>query len=598
MKKISKILSLIVGLLFAAGIFVGCMGFPRVPNLTMEQDTNFVVRSQGGSAVQYGNIVYFINGFNTLTYNPTADGRFNAWGDVQRGALYRAELRGEREGREFVSGFNENPDLVINENAFTATGQVYAQNEFYSTPQLRHGININDEDFDFDNFDVNDPDNWIDLVAVERIVPKAIGTVAGDTLSGHGGIFIFGEWIYYATPSITRDTAGRMQDDRVDFMRTRVDGSQTQHIYSTQGPANHAPYAFYRIGDAVYMVVFYTPAGETSGRIVSVRMEDNRRRPNNPYLIAENVTSVIFPRFDFYDSVNHYRYENNLEHFIFFTRNFVHGDGVQEGNIVEMMRPSGEEGIRIRGSGQHITLVDVRDGLLIYTETDLFNNQIIKYDNLHDALMGGYAIIDEESVFVGSRTYREHQLSLTGVNEYRQNIQINSYYHLAINANLFGSSYIFFRDHHRSHPMILASSAQGPVQLVSALNVHNVLNEVWPVGVTKHHLYGSELYFLGDGNYLMRIDILTPNATPQVMSHAPIEQNHFAPDLVAGFVMYFAFVDEWVMGGGYAFFRSTRRDGDGVQSVLVYYRAYGDRMPEEDEDFVPDDDLYLGEEWN
>ncbi|MCL2234324.1 MAG: hypothetical protein FWC11_03630 [Firmicutes bacterium] len=595
MKRISKILSLIIGLILAGTMFVGCMGFSRVPNLNMEQRTDFVVRSQGGSAVQYGNIVYFINGFNTLTYDPLYDGRFNAWGDAQRGAIYRAELRGQRasynESGVLVADPNGREWMLPQEIGFPANGfenTVYEWIEFYSERTLRHGINVEDDDFD-----INNEDNWVDLVNVERIVPKAIGTVGGNTATGHGGIFIFGEWIYYATPSITRDTAGRMQDNRVDFMRTRIDGSQTQLIYSTTGPANQSPYAFYRIGNAVYMVVFYTPADETSGRIVSVRMEDGRRRPNNPYMIADGVTGVIFPRVEFYDSVNHYHYQNTLEHFIFFTREFVHGDGVQDGNIVEMMRPSGQERTRIRGAGHQLTLVDVRDGLLIYTESNVLDTQILKYDNLHNALMG-VRVYGEDNAFLywygGSETYREHQLNLDVRHDgmtlnqkaRARNIQINSTLQNQINVANFAPGFIFFRDDLHLDPMILATSAHGPVQVVSALNIHNVINEVWPTAFqAKHQLVGNMLYFTNEG-YLMRINILERNATPERMSHTTMEQNHFAPDLVAGFVMYFGFVDEWTVGGGMAFFRSTRRQG--AESVLVYGRPDSEMRPEEEDD--------------
>ena len=45
-----------------------------------------------------------------------------------------------------------------------------------------------------------------------------------------GGIAVFGDWIYYATPNTSKDSSGTASTTHTDFMRTRTDGSVTQRI--------------------------------------------------------------------------------------------------------------------------------------------------------------------------------------------------------------------------------------------------------------------------------------------------------------------------------------------------------------------------------
>ncbi|MDE7395484.1 MAG: hypothetical protein K2M95_05150, partial [Clostridiales bacterium] len=95
-KFIPILLCLCIGL--TCSLF-GCGGekFSKI-KVNGSQDTSYTVYSQGGMAVQYGNYVYFINGYSG--YEDT-DGKNNNWPSVVKGGLYRAELRGTKEGGEF-----------------------------------------------------------------------------------------------------------------------------------------------------------------------------------------------------------------------------------------------------------------------------------------------------------------------------------------------------------------------------------------------------------------------------------------------------------------------------------------------------------------
>lgn len=70
-------------------------------------------------------------------------------------------------------------------------------------------------------------DGKVDQSSYELIVPKHIYSA-----STKSGIAIFGEWIYYASPNQDKNDAGTPSTTRLDFMRSKIDGSITQKIYT------------------------------------------------------------------------------------------------------------------------------------------------------------------------------------------------------------------------------------------------------------------------------------------------------------------------------------------------------------------------------
>ena len=100
MKKIITILA--IALICVLGM-TACSGASTVTQVNIEgrQSLDCAVTGNGGSAVQYGKYLYFING--TRGYEDT-DGTNNVAGQVIKGALYRAELTGETVANAGVTG--------------------------------------------------------------------------------------------------------------------------------------------------------------------------------------------------------------------------------------------------------------------------------------------------------------------------------------------------------------------------------------------------------------------------------------------------------------------------------------------------------------
>ncbi|MDE7406361.1 MAG: hypothetical protein K2M89_05770, partial [Clostridiales bacterium] len=109
MKKSQLATSIALAAVLAATpvAMLGCSGDSYSEIKFSAQDTKYAVTSQGGSAVAYGNNIYFVNGYRGYS---DSDGKANAWGDVVKGGLYRAQLNGARDAnnaQEFIAQADE-----------------------------------------------------------------------------------------------------------------------------------------------------------------------------------------------------------------------------------------------------------------------------------------------------------------------------------------------------------------------------------------------------------------------------------------------------------------------------------------------------------
>ena len=106
------------------------------------------------------------------------------------------------------------------------------------------------------------------------IVPKKVfSSYAG------AGIYVFGDWIYYVTPSEVTSASGTTLTNYIEFMRTKVDGTGTQTIKRIDG--NSTQYAFVN-GSLIYY---------TDSKLVSINCESKKET-----VISEHVSSYRIPK--------------------------------------------------------------------------------------------------------------------------------------------------------------------------------------------------------------------------------------------------------------------------------------------------------------
>ncbi len=72
--------------------------------------------------------------------------------------------------------------------------------------------------------------------------------------SYEAGLYIYGGYLYYATPSTQKNTSGEVLNSNLDFKRTKLDGTDTTNGYIWQSSDNAVDYRFVEVGDTVYLI--------------------------------------------------------------------------------------------------------------------------------------------------------------------------------------------------------------------------------------------------------------------------------------------------------------------------------------------------------
>ena len=531
MKKKNIVISIILALTLAMSVFAfaGCGDNSYGGSVKVEgtQDTSYAVHSNGGNAVQYGNYIYFING--SASYEDT-DGKNNVWGDVVKGALYRAELVGDKNGAEF-----------------DVKGSVSEVTNEYVEFKTSAGV-------DYD-------DNPIDVANVQLIAPKIIGT------SGYssGGIFIYDNYVYYATPNNVRNKAGEYQYKKTDFLRTSLDGKVTQKLYTSENDTDTSPYAFYKQGDKVYLVLL----DGTTLKSISV----NDKKVIETLKIAEDVTSATLPtKSDYYANDNS---SVSVEDFVFFTRSATDEDGQRSGTVLEYIRPDGSERTVFLNNGQTSSIEAVRDGVVFYRTTEN-GNTVINFTNLHDSFMGEAG---KDTTDPNSPTYKAYEDSLPA-DKRRTNVRGT-----ALNVgNLSSYTYTYaFRPSSDIDPnvdtvYVLASTGSA----MYLFGNDGTSKTVYSSSATIETVIDGYAYYRNSTNFIQRLNIFEENAEPQEVSDRAGITNGLPVDVVAGYVMYFGIIDDWA--SGYAVFNKLPGEGiEGSKAMFVGKRAEDDEETTDEE---------------
>lgn len=340
MRKITGVLALLI----CIAVMLGACVYTPV-KLDGKADLSYAATSNGGTAVQLGKYVYFINGIKPID---DTEGANNVWGKVQKGGIYRIEM---------IDGVDKN------------VTDAYGTYKTFVNSEAAEGKFIDSEDYTgFKMITVKDyEDEDTAFVKSELVVPKLV------TGGGYkdGGLFIIDGWMYYCSPNNQKDKKGEIQYNLTDFFRTRVDGSGTQRIYTTKTPSSTISYGYYYIDKTTYLCVFEDTT------ITSVEMTGGRVK--NAKIIAEDVTGALFPKKDV--SYSGMADGGNMD-YIYYTRAATKDDKEQTGNVVVRMRPSGDTAKRVIlfNGGSNISLHSMKDGILFYTETQVSATKLYACD--------------------------------------------------------------------------------------------------------------------------------------------------------------------------------------------------------------------------
>ena len=117
-----------------------------------------------------------------------------------------------------------------------------------------------------------------------------------------GGIYIYGDYVYFSTPSTARDAGGTTLNSRLEFKRAKLDGTEVMSDYYFQSQSTNLDYRFVEEDGKVYLLYALSEKydGEDRTNIHSVNLETR-----TDTLLAYDVSSYLF---DTDDASNAYVY--------------------------------------------------------------------------------------------------------------------------------------------------------------------------------------------------------------------------------------------------------------------------------------------------
>lgn len=202
-------------------------------------------------------------------------------------------------------------------------------------------------------------------------------------------LYIFGDHLYFATPSTKISSTADRLTKRTSFARVGLSGEDFEVLYTTE-TEDTIKYEYYSVSDTeMYLVVL------EGDELYSVNLSKKAKKK----VIAEEVTSAVF------SSTN--GRGNGAESFVFYTKAPASTYLTQNGNIVYKATPDGKTNSKI-SSGETVTLMEIKFGNLYFsvgniiykttTAAGLDKSNIVSYNAYKKYILledGGIVGVDE-----------------------------------------------------------------------------------------------------------------------------------------------------------------------------------------------------------
>lgn len=129
--------------------------------------------------------------------------------------------------------------------------------------------------------------------SVETVVPRIIHSG-----NSNAGIFIYGDYVYYATPSTDKNSDGAIQKSNISFASSKLDGTDSMKGSYAQYTDNTIEYRYVEVDGTVYLIYVakdedYFKTGTKSTNIHSVNTKTNKDT-----LLVMGADSVTFDKND------------------------------------------------------------------------------------------------------------------------------------------------------------------------------------------------------------------------------------------------------------------------------------------------------------
>ncbi|MBE7088515.1 MAG: hypothetical protein E7370_03220 [Clostridiales bacterium] len=147
----------------------------------------------------------------------------------------------------------------------------------YGTPVKGALMRIHEDDFASRNY-----------AKCDVVVPQII--YSGNT---NAGIYVYGDYVYYATPSTAKNSDGEVQNTLLEFKSAKLDGTQAMQGYYYQATDNTVDYRYVEVDGTVYLLYAASEdLYETGSSVTNIHSVNTQT--GEDVLLAYNVTSFIF----------------------------------------------------------------------------------------------------------------------------------------------------------------------------------------------------------------------------------------------------------------------------------------------------------------
>lgn len=122
---------------------------------------------------------------------------------------------------------------------------------------------------------------------VETVVPSI-----AHSGNNNGGLFVYGNYVYYSTPSAEKNSDGEIQNSTVQFKSAKLDGTGTMKGYYAEYTDNSIEYRFVEVDNVVYLL--YVAKSEDLYGTAYTNLHSVNTATGKDTLLAYNVGSVMF----------------------------------------------------------------------------------------------------------------------------------------------------------------------------------------------------------------------------------------------------------------------------------------------------------------
>jgi len=290
----------------------------------------------------------------------------------------------------YVNGYIDETTLTKDDNKY---GKVY-NSGIYRTKLVNGEIVKDEEGF---------------VTDTELVVSKIVGF-------SNGGFYIIDDYIYYTTPYMNLDRDGNLQNDRVEFHRININGTDDKTLYTTSENVDKLDWSVYKINGTVYistyvgtsLIVVNTDTKKTTAEIADVTSYAFLKETNYKTGTAKN---------------------KELHNYIYYTRAITEEDNVSIDHVGNMV-------CKVNIATGEIAKVDVSNSKN-YTYTIKYANPNNIYYNKKDSrIESSLDLLYKKSLTVDTGVEIENIAFSSAMEEKVSNVAYSEYFFCDFGDNL------------------------------------------------------------------------------------------------------------------------------------------------------------------